>query len=180
MATPTKPRKARSDSKLDSLPADKKAELIDGLVLGWSYRQAADWLQVECGCSVSGSAWTPFHEREVQPILDDIRNFAKLSARKLAREMEEEDLFEKATIREFEENAYQLMRTPGADPEEKRKWMETVLKKMASGRDDRKLVMLEKKAARMDALEAKVKEMKAGGGLSAETLEVIEKQLKLL
>jgi hypothetical protein len=44
----------------------------------------------------------------------------------------------------------------------------------------RKLAMLEAKASRMDALEAKAKEIKAGGGLSAETLEVIEKQLKLL
>jgi hypothetical protein len=150
MATTKKPRKPRGDSKLDSLPADKKAELIDGLVCGWTYRQAADWLQAECGCSVSGSAWTPFFERHVEPILNDIRNFAKMSALKLAREMEDEDIFEKATIREFQENAYQLMRTPGADPEEKRKWMETVLKKMAGVRDDRKVAMLEKKAAQAD------------------------------
>ena len=47
-------------------------------------------------------------------------------------------------------------------------------------REDRKMTILEAKAARMDALEAKAKEIKAGGGLSAETLEVIEKQLKLL
>jgi hypothetical protein len=44
----------------------------------------------------------------------------------------------------------------------------------------RKLKMLEAKAARMDALEAKAKELTSGGGLSAETLDVIEKQLKLL
>ncbi len=44
----------------------------------------------------------------------------------------------------------------------------------------RKLKILEDKANRLDALEAKAKEMKQGGGLSAETLEVIEKQLKLL
>ena len=44
----------------------------------------------------------------------------------------------------------------------------------------RKLAILEAKAAALDALQAKAKEIKAGGGLSAETLEVIEKQLKLL
>jgi hypothetical protein len=44
----------------------------------------------------------------------------------------------------------------------------------------RKLKILESKAAALDALQAKAKEIKAGGGLSAETLEVIEKQLKLL
>lgn len=44
----------------------------------------------------------------------------------------------------------------------------------------RKLKMLEAKADRLDALEAKAREITSGGGLSAETLEVIEKQLKLL
>jgi hypothetical protein len=48
------------------------------------------------------------------------------------------------------------------------------------GLDKRKLAIIEAKAARMDALENKVREIKAGGGLSAETLDVIEKQLKLL
>lgn len=46
--------------------------------------------------------------------------------------------------------------------------------------DSRKLAILEAKAARLDELEAKAKEIRSGGGLSAETLEVIEKQLKLL
>lgn len=151
MATKSKRNsKPRGDSKLDTLPPDKKAELIDGLVCGWTYRQAAEWLRAECSVSVSGSAWTPFFERNVEPILNDIRNFAKMSARSLARRMEKENLFEQATILEFEENAYQLMRTPGADPEEKRKWMETLLKKMAAARDDRKLAILEKKAAQAD------------------------------
>jgi hypothetical protein len=46
--------------------------------------------------------------------------------------------------------------------------------------ESRRVALLEKKALRLDALEAKAKEIKAAGGLSAETLEVIEKQLKLL
>lgn len=44
----------------------------------------------------------------------------------------------------------------------------------------RKLKMLETKAARLDALEAKAHELKQGGGLSAETLEMLEKQLRIL
>ncbi len=46
--------------------------------------------------------------------------------------------------------------------------------------DERKLKLLEAKAARLDELEAKAKELKQGGGLSAETLEMLEKQLKIL
>lgn len=46
--------------------------------------------------------------------------------------------------------------------------------------ENRKLKLLESKAARLDELEAKAKELKQGGGLSAETLEMLEKQLKIL
>jgi len=46
--------------------------------------------------------------------------------------------------------------------------------------DHRRLQLLEGKAQRLDALEAKAKEIHQAGGLSAETLEMLEKQLKLL
>lgn len=46
--------------------------------------------------------------------------------------------------------------------------------------DERKLRMLEVKASRLDELEAKARELKKGGGLSAETLEMLEKKLKIL
>ena len=46
--------------------------------------------------------------------------------------------------------------------------------------DERKLKIIEAKAQRMDELEAKAREIKSGGGLSAETLDMLEKQLKLL
>lgn len=46
--------------------------------------------------------------------------------------------------------------------------------------DERRLILVEAKAKRLDELEAKAKELKAGGGLSEETLEMLEKQLKLL
>ena len=44
----------------------------------------------------------------------------------------------------------------------------------------RKLKIIEAKAAQLDELQAKAKEIKQGGGLSAETLEMLEKQLKIL
>lgn len=46
--------------------------------------------------------------------------------------------------------------------------------------DSAKLAILQRKADRLDELEAKAKEMKAGGGLTAETIEMLEKKLKLL
>jgi hypothetical protein len=46
--------------------------------------------------------------------------------------------------------------------------------------DSAKLAILQRKADRLDELEAKAKEMKAGGGLTAETIEMLEQKLKLL
>lgn len=54
------------------------------------------------------------------------------------------------------------------------------LNKQRVNQDERKLKMLEAKADRMDAIEAKAKEIKQAGGLSAETLDMLEKQLKIL
>lgn len=62
-------------------------------------------------------------------------------------------------------------------------YVELVKLQLQSAKQDielRKLKMLEDKAARLDELQAKAKQLTQGGGLSAETLEVIEKQLKLL
>lgn len=44
----------------------------------------------------------------------------------------------------------------------------------------RRVALLEKKAARLDELEAKAREIRSAGGLSDETLDMLEKQLKLL
>lgn len=46
--------------------------------------------------------------------------------------------------------------------------------------DSQKLAILQRKADRLDQLEAKAKEIKKAGGLTPEMLELIEKQLKLL
>ena len=46
--------------------------------------------------------------------------------------------------------------------------------------DERRLAMLEAKERRLDEIEAKAKEIKAGGGLTPEILELLEKQLKIL
>lgn len=180
MATKIKPRKARGDSKLDALPPPQLAELVQGLLCGWTYTAAIDWLNVECGVSASLSAFTPFYSRHVEPILVERKKFAALSANTLAKLAAESEAFDAAAIGELKEYAYRLIRDPNSEPEDARKWMETLIKAQAGQRDSRKLAMLEAKASRMDALEAKAKEIKAAGGLSAETLEVIEKQLKLL
>lgn len=150
MATTTKARKANGNSKLESLTPEKHAELVQGLLCGWTYDQAADWLKVECGLSVSLSAWTPFYRRNVQPVLQERKKFAALSASTLAKMAKETDAFDAAAIAELKEYAYRLIRDPNTDPETSRKWMETLIKAQAGQRDLRKLAILEAKAAQAD------------------------------
>ena len=151
MTTSSQPRKARADSKLDSLPPAQLAELVQGLLCGWSYGQAIDWLKVECGVSVSLSAFTPFYQRHVEPVLRERKQFAALSAKTLAKMAKETEAFDAAAIGELKEYAYRLIRDPNSNPEDARKWMETLIKAQAGQRDSRKLSLLEATAAQADA-----------------------------
>lgn len=164
MATKKKARKARGDSKLNSLPPDQLQELVQGLLHGWTYTQATDWLEVECGVSVSLSAFTPFYVRHVSPILRERKKFAALSANTLAAMAEETEAFDAAALGELREYAYRLIRNPDSDPEEARKWMETLIKAQAGQRDNRKLRLIEAKAAQAD----KANEVMGNGKLSEE------------
>lgn len=181
MATKLKTRKARGDSKLDTLPPARMAELVQGLLCGWTYTQCLDWLQVECGVSVALSSLTPFYARHVAPVLCERKQFAALSAQTLAKMAKETDAFDAAAIGELKEYAYRLIRDPNSDPEEARKWMETLIKAQAGQRDGRKLAMLEANArdakAKLDALTTAAKSQ---GGLTPETLRQIEEAAGLL
>jgi hypothetical protein len=78
------------------------------------------------------------------------------------------------------QTAFELLADPGRDAKETERILNLLLRSREQDQAGRKLAIVEKKAARLDALEAKAREISKGGGLSAETLEVIEKQLKLL
>ena len=202
MATKCKLRKARGDSKLDSLPAGQLAELTQGLLCGWTYVATLDWLKVECGVSVSLSSLTPFYSRHVEPILLERKKFAALSASTLAKLAKESDAFDAAAIGELKEYAYRLIRDPNSDPEDARKWMETLIKAQAGGRDERGMAQKDRVIGQKDTLigqndrrirlledaaaEAKAKIIalttaaKSNGGLTAETLKQIEEAAGLL
>ena len=145
------PTKTRSDSKLGSLSEQQQQSLIQGMLVGWSYMQAIDWLQVECGLKVSLGSMTPFYRKHVEPILQERKKFAALSAATLAKMAKETAAFDAAAIGELKEYAYRLIRDPNSDPDSARKWMETLIKAQAQQIDSRKLAILETKAAQVDA-----------------------------
>jgi hypothetical protein len=112
--------------------------------------------------------------------LQEKKKWAALEAEGLAKMGEQSKVFEGAAVAEAVEFAFSFLRDPLGDPEQKRKWLESLIKKQGSEREDVKVSLLVKKAAELDEAKAKAKELKTGGGLTPEMLEVIEKQLKLL
>lgn len=174
-------RKPNSNSKLDNLtPESRVLELRDGLLEGWSYEAAREWLSAECQVTTSLDALSRFYKRHCVPVLQERKKWAALQAEGLAKMGAQSKVFEDAAVAEAVEFAFTFLRDPKGDPELKRKWLEALIKKKGGEREDLKVAMLQRKADRLDELEAKAKEMKAGGGLTAETIEMLEKKLKLL
>lgn len=162
-------RKKRADAKLspEALGLEKFAALVEGLCCGWTYTQAADFLLVECGETVSGSAWTEFHAQYVAPVMNERMEFALMGARAMEAQAKDAGIFDDATILEIRRRGYQMLRDPSADPEETRKWMETYIKMMVAMREREKAQQAAK--SKIEAgLEALFEEIK--GNRKAEAL----------
>jgi hypothetical protein len=154
-------------------------ELRDGLLGGWSYEAARSWLKSECGVASSASALTSFYKRHCVPVMQERRQLAILKAETIGADAGLTD-WDAASIERLRQMVFEFMADPNADMEATERMFRLLLKSRDQEVDRRKLALLESKARRLDALEAKAREITQGGGLSAETLEVIEKQLKLL
>lgn len=172
-------KKPRSDSKLDTLPESRVLELRDGLLGGWSYEAALSWLATECGVQSSMAALSAFYKRHCKPIFLQRRQLAALKAEVIAEECGKTD-WDSASIESLRQMVFEFMAEPGRKIDDIEKLFRLLLKSRDQETDRRKLAIIERKAQRLDELEAKAREITSGGGLSAETLEVIEKQLKLL
>lgn len=173
-----KPRKTRSDSKLDSLePESRVLELRDGLIAGWSHDAAKEWLWEECQVTTSGAALTHFFRRHCVPLLQERKKWAALSAEALGEMATETQAFEDAAIGELIEFAYQFIRDPKGDPEAKRKWMETLIKGQGSRREDRRVAaaIKNKIEAGLDALAEEIKGNKKAQAIYAELKKEVAK-----
>jgi len=170
---------AKPKSPLDSLPNGGSAALRDGLLGDWTYEAALAWLESECGTKSSLAALSAFFKRNCAPVIRERRQLAALKAEAIGGEAGLTD-WDAASIERLRQMVFEFMANPKADLEATERMFRLLLKSRDQEVDRRKLALLETKAKRLDALEAKAKEITAGGGLSAETLDVIEKQLKLL
>jgi hypothetical protein len=186
-------RKPRSDSKLDSLkPESRVLELRDKLLANAKHEDVLAWLAVECGVTVASSALTTFYKRHCWPLVRDRRLAAVAKSEALGEAMERDPAnWDKTIAESVKQRLFEWILADKDDPEAMGKLLDSITKarkqefhEKTKTKDqelaERALALQETKASRMDALEAKAKEIRAGGGLSPETLEVLEKQLKLL
>ena len=162
----TKVRKPNGNSKLDSLkPPSRVTELRDGLLSGWTYVAALDWLRVECGVSSGMDALSRFYRRHCVPILQEKKKWAALEAEGLAKMGKESQVFEDAAMAEAIEFAFAFLRDPLGDPEQKRKWLESLIKKKGGEREDVKVSILKRKADAADEAAELKRQLNAGGKL---------------
>jgi hypothetical protein len=184
---------ARSDAKLKTLPEDIQAEMwrmrttpvdADGSPCkpseGAPMTQAEvlEWLEdVHRVHSSAGafSAWESWYgtQRTVGNTKQQTLDLMEALRSKHPEASEEE-------ILEMGQMWFSLRSMETGDAKIFEKMYRLRLLRKSSEMDSRKLALLEAKAKRLDELESKAKALRSGGGLTPETLEMLEKQLKLL
>lgn len=138
-------RKPRSDSKLDSLPESRVCELRDGLLAGWKYDEALEWLRTVCKVQSTGFALSRFYQRHCAPLMLDRRRLAAMRATTLAKECGRTD-WGKASMELVEQMTFEMLSNPQFDPKTVEKFLKLMLKAAAQETDARKLAIIETKA----------------------------------
>jgi uncharacterized protein len=175
--------KPRSDSKLDNLDEQVAAELRDLFVKqNAGYKTAKKWLKEMHGVSTNDEALGKFYSthcfalrfRDARSQADELRAVMK----------ESPEAFDEATVTAVSQRAFELAVAKNADTRELTRLAKIIgdsakleIKRQELALANRRVSLTEKKAAAFDELKKATGE---GGGISAEKLREIEKQLKLL
>ena len=110
-------RKPRSDSKLDRLPEEQKAQLADWLLSGMPYHLVKDLVKKTFGVSTSIRALAVFYQDYCAAELLARRKRAVSTADEIAEEASRQPgRFDAATIDALKQKAFELAIAPGADP----------------------------------------------------------------
>jgi hypothetical protein len=175
-------KEIRSDAKLKNLPQDVQEDL-------WRMRNPEEggekvkfedilvWLKSTHGMSSSLGALSEFYSwQRLRKRMDRAKSRSEQVRDELSADpsLTAEDL-ERAAQFTFTSEAME-----GGNVKSYVMLARLRLQAVKLEQEGRKLAIFEAKARRLDEIEAKAKEIKAGGGLTAETLEMLENQLKLL
>lgn len=148
---------------------------VDELLLrGAGYEEVQGYL-AERGLKCSLTSVADYYQTHVVP-----QKWAR--AKKVARDLNKLSLdgADEATLNQLRSLVMDMTLTPGADLKSIRTIYGLVLKGRSLELESRRIAVLEKKAAQLDAAREQLEARKAAGGLTPEALAEIEGMLKLM
>lgn len=167
-------KKLRQDSVAAKMPAYLKDKVDEMFLSGTTYQAVADVVSA-AGVTWSLTSIAQYYHNHICPLLACRRRdiASKVNA------MDAEGLDE-AALKAVRMTVFDLANAPGSDPKTLKLLMDLVIKARQMQLDERKVGLLEEKAASADAAKEALTKRVADGGLTPEALELAEEQLKLL
>lgn len=155
-------RKTRSDSKLLNLPEEQQAQLADWLLGGMPYHEAKAIVAKPApegfGVSVSINAFSGFWQTVCAPMMLQRRSRAVRTADLIAEEIDKAPgRLDSATIDLLKQQAFELASSPQARPRDVKALFSLVLKARDQELVERRIRLLETKAAQADQAEQVVR-----------------------
>lgn len=186
--------KPQSTAKLFSMPEEQQAKLAHWMLSGTPYWQCQELVKKEFGVEVkSPDSFSQFWQKVCEPALLAKRRRVAGMATSIAEEAQRNPAqFDAATIDAIKQKAFELAMSPGADPKEVHALFSLILKAKDQDADKEKLKLVTRQlelaeqkyrdhvAERKAAIDKELAAATNSGGLSAETLEKIQKELRLL
>lgn len=151
--------KPRSDAKLLNLPEEQQAQLADWLLSGMPYHVARATVEKEFGVKVALSAFTQFWSEVCAGAYIQRRARAVGLADEVAEQVTRTPgQFDKATVDALRQKAFELSVSPQTDPKDVKAIFTLLLKSRDQDIAERRVALLEQKAAQAD----RVKEVVEG------------------
>lgn len=182
-------KKPRPEAILLNLPEEQEEALASWLLAGLPYHLAKARLKADFEVEVKSlSSFTRFYNERCAPRMQARLQLAMKTADKLFREAKKNpEAINAATAVLLRTRAFEILQNPGANVRDVSNLVKLLISSKKTdmareqlGLDRDKFDLMRRKADRLDELEAKAKEIRTGGGVSPETLDVLEKQLRLL
>lgn len=179
-------RKPRADAVLLNLPEEQQAQIAEWLLDGMPYHRAREAVKKEFGVEVSVGSFAGFWEVVCAPALIERRAKLVAAADTAATEaLRTPGHFDHATIDAIKQRAFELAINPRSEPRTVRDIFSLIIQARDQEIASERLALEQSKfeenlARRKAAIEAELGRAKAAGGLTQETIDKIQAELKLL
>lgn len=182
-------KKPRSEAILLNLPEEQEEALAQWLLGGLPYHLAKARLKADFGVEVKSlSSFTRFYNERCAPRMQARLQLAMKTADKLYQEAKKNpEAINAATAVLLRTRAFEILQNPAANVRDVSNLVKLLISSKKTdmareqlGLDREKFELMRRKADRLDELEERAKELRKSGGVSAETLAVLEKELRLI